>query len=249
MLSLPIRDLPPTQRPVTQYAAALVHAIARDEAQARRPARLTEPGLATWKRFQGRLHANDLLRLLFEDAAVLHTIPFDPTALQGNLSLDRLDNDIAEAWLTALPALDLTAAGADYIAAQARLLGVTTRLARSELHVVRPHQRVLELPGTGGQLMHHLATNYEGLSPQANFTVGCGTWQEQTLAGIIAVELGATHTDFVIQAEATQLRNDQHPIRRGSYDIVVGQHPDKGGLFRAEDQLALWFPTARIVLV
>jgi hypothetical protein len=30
---------------------------------------------------------------------------------------------------------------------------------------------------------------------------------------------------------------------------VVGLHPDKGGLFRAADQLEIWFPDARILLV
>lgn len=249
MLALPIRDLPPTQRPSAVYAAALIHALARDEARGRRPARLTEPGLATWSRFRGRLRSDDLLRLLFEDAAVLHPVPFDPAVLRGGLSLDRLADGLADEWLSALSTLNLTASPADYVAAQAKLLGVTTRLARAELHVVKQHQRALELPGTGGQIMHHLVTTSEGLSPQVNFTVACGTWQEQALAGIIGVELGAPHTEFAVRAEASQLRNDQHPIRKATFDFVVGQHPDKGGLFRAEDQLAIWFPGARVVLV
>lgn len=249
MLSLPIRDLPATQRPTALYAAALTHALARDEAAGRRPARLTEPGLATWNRFRGRLRAEDLLRILFEDAAVLHPIPFDPAALRSGLSLDHLAAGLAPEWLAAISTLNLSASSAEYVLAQAKLLGVTTRLARAELHVVKRHQRVLELPGTGGQLMHHIVTTCDGLSPQVNFTVACGTWQEQALAGLIGVDLGAPHTDFAVRAEAAQLRNDQHPIRRASFDFVVGQHPDKGGLFRVEDQLAIWFPSARIVLV
>lgn len=249
MLALPIRDLSAAQRPAALYAAALTHALARDEAAGRRPARLTEPGLATWRRFRGRLGAEDLLRILFEDAAVLHPVPFDPAAIQGGLSLNHLASGLAQEWLTAVPKLDLGASAAHYVAAQAKLLGVSTRLARADLHVVKRHQRVLELPGTGGQLMHHITTTSDGLSPQVNFTVACGTWQEHTLAGLIGVELGAPHTDFAVRAEATQLRDDQHPIRRASFDFVVGQHPDKGGLFRQEDQLAIWFPNARIVLV
>ncbi len=249
MLALPLSDLPATQRPTALYAAALTHALARDEAHGRRPVRLTEPGLATWRRFQGRLRAEDLLRILFEDAAVLHPVPFDPAALRGGPSLDRLADGLASEWMASIPNLALSAPTSAYVTAQAKLLGITTRLARADLHVVKRHQRVLELPGTGGQLMHHIATTSEGLSPQVNFTVACGSWQEQTLAGLIGIELGAPHTDFAVHVEAAQLRNDQHPIRRASFDFVVGQHPDKGGLFRVEDQLAIWFPGARIVLV
>ena len=32
-------------------------------------------------------------------------------------------------------------------------------------------------------------------------------------------------------------------------DFVVGLHPTKGGLFRDEDQLAIWFSDARRLLV
>lgn len=249
VLSLPIRDLPAAQRPTAIYAAALTHALARDEARGRRPARLTEAARSTWNRFRGRLTSDDLVRLLLEDAAVLHPVPFDPAVLGGGLSLDRLQAEIADEWLANVPNLDLSASDTDYIAAQAKLLGITTRLARADLHLVKRHQRVLELPGTGGQLMHHVVASSEGLSPQVNFMVACGSWQEQTLAGLIGVELGAPHTEFVVRAEAAQLRNDQHPVRKATFDFVVGQHPDKGGLFRAEDQLAIWFPGARIVLV
>jgi hypothetical protein len=45
------------------------------------------------------------------------------------------------------------------------------------------------------------------------------------------------------------LRNAEHPLRQRSFDFVVGLHPDKGGLFRVEDQLAIWFPNAKKILV
>ncbi len=31
-----------------------------------------------WSRFRGRLTSADLVALLFEDAAVIHRVPFDP---------------------------------------------------------------------------------------------------------------------------------------------------------------------------
>lgn len=242
-------DLAPDQRPTAAWAASLLYALARDEAAGRRPARLTEAGLATWNRFRGRLTASDLLALLFEDAAVLHQIPFDSNRLGCPLRLDRLPEELAQGWLDDLADLDLSAPGADYIAAQARLLGVPTRMARSELHVVKPHQKVLELPGTGGQLAHHRVSTQTDLTLQDNFVVACGSWQELTLAGIVALDLAAPHTDFATPAAAAELRNPEHPLRKRSFDFVVGLHPDKGGLFRIEDQLAIWFGNAKILLV
>lgn len=49
---------------------------------------LWAPSHSTWARFRGRLPATDLLALLFEDAAVLHRIPFDPAALGDALMGD-----------------------------------------------------------------------------------------------------------------------------------------------------------------
>lgn len=249
MATLELGDLLTSLRPDGAWAAGLLYALARDEAAGRRPQRLTEPGLATWKRFKGRLNSRDLLSLLFEDAAVLHPIPFDPTTTGTELRAARLPEDLVETWLQALPGLDLTISPAEYVLEQARLLGLPTRMARSELHVVKPHQRVLELPGTGGQLAHHLVTTQTDLSLQANFVVACDSWQAMTLAGIIGLERGAPNSDFIVRVDLAELRDAEHPLRRRSFDFVLGLHPDKGGLFRIEDQLAIWFPTAKVLLV
>lgn len=244
-----IPDLTPNQRATAAWAATLIHALARDEAAGRRPQRLTEPDLATWKRFRGRLSPNDFLALLFEDAAVLHTVPFDTSALGERLDVARLPEDLARDWLEALPHLDLAAPPAEYLAEQARVLGVSTRLARSDLHVLKPHQRVLELPGTGGQLAHHLVSTQTDLTLQDNFVVACGSWQELTLAGVVGLDLAAPNTNFIARVEVADLRNAEHPLRQRSFDFVIGLHPDKGGLFQIEDQLAIWFSGAKILLV
>jgi hypothetical protein len=235
--------------PTGVWAAALFHAIVRDEAAGRRRPALTEPRLDTWTRFRGRLSSVDLLSLVFEDAAVLHRVPFDPNAVGGSLRLERLPEAVTDSWLKSIESLSLNIASADYILEQARLLGLPTRMARSDLHIVKPHQKVLELPGTGGQLAHHLVSNQKDLTLQDNFVVACGSWQELTLAGVIALELGAPHTDFATRAEAADLRTPEHALRQRSFDFVVGLHPDKGGLFRVEDQLAIWFPSAKVLLV
>ncbi len=249
MPSLDVSTLTDAQRPTGVWAAALLLAVARDEAAGRRRPALTEPKMDTWARFRGRLSSVDLISLLFEDAAVLHQLPFDPQAVSGPLSLDGLPDEVADGWLRAIEHLPLNTGGADYILEQAHLLGLPTRMARSELHVVKPHQKVLELPGTGGQLAHHVVSSQQDLTLQDNFVVACSFWQELTLAGIVGLELGAPHTNFVARTEAADLKKPEHPLRQRSFDFVVGLHQDKGGLFLIEDQLALWFPAAKILLV
>ncbi|MBK7539706.1 MAG: hypothetical protein IPI49_31020 [Myxococcales bacterium] len=150
-----ISRLTDAERPTGVWAAALLHALARDEAAGRRRPRLTEPKLDTWTRFRGRLSSIDLVALLFEDAAVLHRVPFDPGSVSGALRPDRLPETVTDGWLGAIGSLALGTTGADYILEQAKLLDRPTRMARSDLHVVKPHQKALELPGTGGQLAHH----------------------------------------------------------------------------------------------
>jgi len=252
--TLNVTTLADADRPTGLWAASLLVALARDETAGRRTPRLTEPGLATWQRWKGRLSSADLVALLFEDAAVLHGIPFDPARVGEALDPARLSSSVADVWLAALsvssPASpSLTSPGPEYILEQARLLGLPTKLARSELHVVKSHQKVLELPGTGGQLVHHLVSTQADLTLQDNVVIACSTWQERTLAGIVALDRGAPHADFVHAIEVEDLKKADHPLRRRTFDCVVGLHPDKGGLFRAEDQLAIWFPGATLRLV
>jgi len=244
-----VSHLADDQRPTGVWAAALLHALARDEAAGRRSARVTEPGLATWRRFRGRLTVADFVALLFEDAAVIHRVPFDPSTLGGPIQPEQLPESAADSWIRTLAVLPLNEPGADYVAEQARLLGLPTRLARSELHVVKPHQKVLELPGTGGRLAYHLVTAQRDLTLHDNFVVACGSWQELTLAGVIGLEMGAPHSDFAVRVEIEDLRKNDHSLRQRIFDIVIGLHPDKGGLFRIENQLAIWFPTAKVLLV
>jgi hypothetical protein len=231
------------------WARAVLLGLARDEAAGRRTPRLTEPDHATWKRLRGRLGARDFIALLLEDAAVGFPIPFDARAVGDEIDLDRLPDATAADLLQAASAADGKTPASVYILEQARALGVATRLARSDLHVPKAHQKVLELPGTGGQLAHHLVTNNPGLTLQDNVVVACDTWAERTLAGLVALDLGAPHGRSIVPAGFEDLRSPNHPLRIGRFDFVVGRHPDKGGRFRAEDQLSIWFSGAKILLV
>lgn len=236
-------------RPSGAYTAALLHALARDEAAGRRQKRLTEPNLATWARFRGRLTSAELAALLFEDAGVTHPIPFGAEALDDSLTPHKLSPKVVDAYLDTLANADLTTPGADYITEQARLLGVPTRLARADLYQMKAHQKALELPGTGGQLAHHMVSTQPHLTLHDNFVIACEGWRELTLAGIVALERAAPHTDFIKPTDPTALRDPEHPLRRQSFDLVIGLHPDKGGLFGVDDQLAIWYPSARVQLV
>ncbi|MEZ4399110.1 MAG: hypothetical protein R3B06_03780 [Kofleriaceae bacterium] len=233
----------------TAYVHAILRALARDEAMGRRPARLTEAGQATWQRFRGRLGSAELLQLLAEDGAVVHPLPFDPAAVRAPFDLSQVDDEVVDGFLHELAAATLTQPAAEYVDEQARTLGVTPRLARSELHQVKSHQKVLELPGTGGLLAHHLVTTQDGLTLHQHCTIACDGWRELTLAGVIALDREAPRTDFIVAATAADLANPDHPLRQASFDFVVGRRPDKGGQLHAADQLALWFHGAKIVLV
>jgi hypothetical protein len=209
---------------------------------------LTEPKQATWQRFRGRLGSADLLRLLAEDAAVVHPLPFSATRV--GVPLDELGDAVVEQFLAELPSKDLQRPAAAYVEAQAQRLGLPTRLARSDLHQVKRHQKVLELPGTGGQLCHHLVSTQPELTLQVNCTIACGSWAELALAGIVALDLGAPNSDVIVAATADVLKNDdKHPLRQQRFDFVVGLKPDKGGKLAAADQLEVWFHGARVLLV
>ncbi len=231
------------------WAGAVLRALARDEAAGRRPLRLTEPGQATWRRFRGRLGSADLFRLLAEDGAVGHPVPFSPARLGQALWIDQVDDSTVEQFLEELPSIDLGQTGTAYLDDQARRLGVPSRLARSELHQVKLHQKVLELPGSGGLLSHYLVTTQQGLSLQQNCTIACDGAAELALAGIAALDLGAPNSDFVVAVSPDDLKNADHPLRKQRFDFVVGLHPDKGGKLSTADQLAMWFHGAKVVLV
>jgi hypothetical protein len=230
-----------------RYVEAVLHAIARDEVSGRRPPRLTEPGLATWERFRGRMGLWHFAQLVLEDAAVLLPVPFDVSQLQtDDIDMSGIDAAWVATWLAELTTIDLSASGADYILTQAGRLDVNSRLARSDLHQVKPHQKVLELPSTGGQLAYHLVTTQPDLYLQSNFHVACGSWQELALAGILALECHAPDAQFTAFDPNLSFARDD--VRRQNWDFVVGATTDKGGRFGFE-RLHELFPSAKVILV
>jgi len=228
----------------------VLFAIARDEALGRRPARLTEPGLATWKRFRGRLDIADLIRLLLEDAAVAQPLPFDPGRIAAHLpdsdsSLDlrQLKADRVEQLVARLSETDLRADPVSYITEQARNLRIGWRLARSDLHRLHAHHRAIELPGTGGQLAHYLATTHDDVHLQDVFTIVVGDWRELLLAGLVCAEHGLQGDPPVVFDPSLETFREAPP----KADYVLAADPSKQGTFE-ESVIRLRFPGARVLL-
>src|SRR5262249_29844441 len=147
-------------------------------------------------------------------------------------------------WIADLANLDLAAAGPDYIAAQARLLNVSTRGAKADLHKVKPFHKILELPGSGGQLAHHIAHSQPGLVFRDAFTIAAGNRNEWILAGLVAVECHAEGSDLAIKIEPSL-----DAWRGQQFDYVVGLSPDKGGHFDRAAVAGVVPPNATILLV
>lgn len=253
MAELSMEEVPRELKATASYAVAALHALAREEARDRKPKRLLEGGLATWTQFRGRLHATHLLELLLEDAAVTQPTAFRvPSDFPAIASLPRA---VVDAWVREVSGaagstadgaarLELDESALDYLTTQAKRLGITTRMARSELHRVKAHHQILELPGTGAQLAHHLVSTHDDVFLQSNFVVACRDWRDVVLAGLVAVELGVSGPAPV--SLDPDLRLARTSDRR--FDYVIGLDPDKGGDFR-KAQLVEWFPSATVVLV
>lgn len=246
---------PSPLRPIATFAVAALHALAREEAQGRRAARLLDVSRAAWTRFQGRLTIADFVDLLIEDAAVTQPQPF---AQPPPGTLADLPDALVDRWLRALPSLDLRAAPADYLQTQARRLGLPTRLARSALPRLQPSQRLLELPGTGGQLAFHVV-HHSDLRFADTVSIACATWQELLLAGLCAVECGA-RGDLPLfldpdlrRARGTAAAEDSALLPIATYDgrrvdVVAGLAEDSGGAF-SETHLGSLLPGATLALV
>ena len=206
-MQLEIQALPSSLMPTARFAAAAVVALGREEALGRRPKRLLEPGLATWQQFRGRMGSLELVELLCEDAAVTQPSGFTrPTEI---LPLSAVPAAQVDAWLAELPALSLDGDGEDYVTAQAKRLGLSTRMARSGLHKMQSHHKVLELPGSGGQLSYFVARR-DGLFLQHVFTIACTDWTELALAGFVPDEVNITAEQNMLTVEGRKAEKGTH---------------------------------------
>lgn len=237
------------QRPTGLWTLALLHAIAREEVFGRRPPRLVAPVPFMWSPFRSRLEPVDFVSLLFADAASTHPIPFDPYALGPELALPCLPEPVLEAWVLRMASIPHGAPGADYVSEQASRLGLPTGLARAELAAAAPLPRTLELPGSGGQLAYALVRRDPGALNEGWVMVACSGWRELTLAGLVALELGAARTDFIVPVAAEPPEPPSHPRLSRDFGRILGLRAESGGPPWDAHSLARSFPGAEVTLV
>lgn len=252
---LDISRISPDLLPASRYATAALCALAREEALGRRAPRLLAPGPATWRQFRRRLDATDYLELLLTDAAVTQPFAFDAPALLGSGAgtLWRLPAVRVEAWMGELDAAGSEGGAGlahrerqDYLLDQARRLDLPPRLARSDLQRgLKPHHRVLELPGTGGLLSAWLLDQVEGLFLRDNFTLAWTGWADRVMAGLVAVEHRLTGSAPVPEQAGVEALAGEG--RR--FDHVVGTLPARGLQPLDEADLADRFPGAVLQLI
>ncbi|MES2638061.1 MAG: hypothetical protein V4850_01205 [Myxococcota bacterium] len=229
-------------------ARCLLRALARRERSGRAPARLTEPGLATWVQMKGNLELQHLLALVAEDAAIRFPIPADLGRVLDvdSQSFSKILDNIVDGWLRELTPDVLDAPRPDAIADYAKLLELPTRFAGADLHKIQADKRVLELPGTGGQLVARALERSPEAYLHTNCTVLTASWAERTLAGLAAMEWDAPGVDFT--RDDADLAWATEPDQRHRFDLVFGLLPEKGGRWDTAT-LQSRFPAATIVLV
>ena len=177
------------------FLRASLWALVRAELAGRTPARFTGAGQQVWQVFRNQLDAADLILLAIEDAGAAMPLPFDPGAWWDGWPAAgaMLAPAVAEAWIAeALAQADLPQEA--YLRAQAAALGVPlpAGMQLEALPLPAPHERWLELPGTGGWIAYTLCTRPEAaLYFWENFAVICASPEELLLAGLIAWELHA----------------------------------------------------------
>jgi len=194
-----VSDSVHTQPPlhdIKTFASAAVRALVRAEVAGRAPLRFTSSGPQLWAAFRNELTDADLLDLAVRDLAVAMPQFFALNQLWPEASGEEL-RAISPA--EAAQCIAEAVAQADqprevYLQAQAKTLSIRLPSGESlkRLPVPEAYHRILELPGSGGWLAYHLASRPgTAVYYWENFTITCGTWQEQLLAGLIAFELGA----------------------------------------------------------
>jgi hypothetical protein len=231
------------QNEIHQFLRASLRAIVRAEGQKRIPARFTDAGAEIWCTFKNELDAADLAALALQDTGAAMPVPFDPRRwwpAWPDWALFHQPADDAARWIT--EAHEHAGLGRDrYLRQQAALLNIELP-SESQIEALptpEPHERWLELPGTGGWLAYTLCQRLDAnLYLWENFTIICGIPQEMLLAGLIAWELNAPpRTPLPIHLDQSDLvktlRSDEiHHAVMGLRDMH--SHRDLRILLRGE---------------
>ena len=232
------------------FASVAAIALVRAEVAGRLPLRFTRSGPQLWEAFRNQLGLTDLLDLVVRDAAEAMPQAFALHRLWPEASGDELRDlspDQIGKWVDRGKGLAEQSTD-DYLRAQAQALDVGPPPAESlkRLPVPEAHHHVLELPGSGGWLAYHLASRpHTAVYYWENFTIACGTWQEQLLAGLIAFELGApSRQELPIVRDPTLARVLNGDV---AFDWIVGLREENER--RADALRSFLKPEGRVVLL
>lgn len=243
-------NVTPTPTDVAIFASAVTTALVRAEKTDRMPLRFTGRGPQLWMAFCNELTQVDLLDLAVQDAAVAMPQPFALHCLWPDATgeeLRTISPDQVTAWIDR--GEELAEQPSDvYLRAQAQVLKI--ELLPDEvlerLPAPQAHHQILELPGSGGWLAYRMAARPgAAVYYWENFTIACGTWQEQLLAGLIAFELGAPsrrELPIVYDPSLAQVLNDDV-----AFDWIIGLREENA--HRADALRAFLKPEGQVVLL
>lgn len=150
-----------------------------------RSPRLTEPGHEAWHRIARQLGLVDFIALLHEDLATAFPVPFDLEAWRTP-PLETLTEEGAAALLRDAIAEDATTPQG-FLRAACRALGLPAGGDIADLPKVQPHQRAVELPGTGGRIGLQQALDH-GVALERSVVFVADTDEERVAVGIAVVE-------------------------------------------------------------
>ena len=236
--------------PLHMFCVTTVLALVRAEITSRLSPRFTGTGPQLWAAFRNELTLTDLLDLAVRDVAMIMPQPFDVRRLWPDASGDELravSPELVASWVDRAKSLDEQPADA-YLRAQAEVLDIEPALGEGLERLPEPqaYHQILELPGSGGWLAYRMATQPgAAVYYWENFTIACGTWQEQLLAGLIAFELGAPpRRQLLIVHDPTlaQVLGDDV-----AFDWIIGLREENAR--RADALRSFLKPEGQVVLV
>lgn len=191
-----------------------LRAIARLERRGDvRGPRLTEPDLLRWNRVRRQLGAADFIALLHEDLAGPFPTPFDLDRWQRDPRVGLGESKARE--LIAAAIAEDEAAPAAFLRQACRALGLPAGGDIADLPKVQPHQRALELPGTGGRVALRQALDH-GVAIDRNVDFVADTDAERLAIGLAVVEVRANAP--TIWSSAASIDRADRP----RYDHVFG---------------------------
>jgi hypothetical protein len=240
----------PTHTDIETFAHTVIASLVRAEATGRLAPRFTDDGPQLWKAFRNELTLGDLLDLAIQDAAVLYPQPFSIHWLWSRVT----DNEFrviapeqVTEWVDQAVRLQKQPTDA-FLWVLAEHLDIRPPEQEKLEYLPDPkaHHQILELPGSGGWLAYHISTRPDaGSYYWENFTIVCGTWQEQLLAGLIAFELGAPpHRELPI----VHISSLAQVLDEGAaFDWIIGLREENAR--RADALRSFLKPEGQIVLL